>query len=137
MDISDAFRLRSALSRYIDAVEELYPRRLRRTTNSRLRRRARRPDPVPAPDGLFYFPARQIRWTAHAGWGRRCHRTVVDGSQGWWWRGPFAQIDESWIGRLLTQTCAFHDDGRGAYAPPEWHRVPIDPSLIDRLPGIS
>jgi len=85
-------------------------------------------------DGVFWFRSRSIRCTALVGRAGRCRRPVFDEGEVWRWRGPFAEIEDSWIGRLLSQTCRIHDDGRGNYAPPDWYRIPIDPSMIADLP---
>jgi len=86
-------------------------------------------------DSVLWFRSRRIRCTALVGHARRCRRPVFDQGEVWRWRGPFAEIDDGWVGRLVSQTCPMHDDGRGSYASPEWYRIPIDPWLIANLPS--
>jgi hypothetical protein len=84
-------------------------------------------------DGLVWYPTAFARCVAPTKRGPRCRNPVFDG-QVWVWRGPFAVLDDEWNGRMLSQTCATHDDGRTDYEPPEWVRIAIDDRLLRRLP---
>jgi hypothetical protein len=64
----------------------------------------------------------------------RCKNEVFGEGQVWTWRGPFALLDDRWVGRLLSQTCRMHDDARADYGSPEWTRVSVGKSFIDMLP---